>query len=347
MVQKKKAKKEQKAHRSDKKKNTAEQSTKKKNQRSKTPWIIAGVILLAIITALVSGIFFQKPLATADGLTITIDAEGELQIAPSNEIIEISKEEIDSMNTLYKIQGYSLSDRDLAEQLILRKVLYANSIEYAPTADAVAIEMDKIEESLAQFEESFFMENVGMTKEQILSDIEQWIASDMAIQQFLNQEILVSLPTEEVVEASHILICYNETGFCEQNRTKAEALQIASEILLEVTPENFAEVASATSDDTYSAIEGGALGEFPKGAMVPEFEETAFNLEIGEISNIVETDFGYHIILVTGKKTAPSRDAGLEIQYLLFEEIQNKTNAKYAPKLMKNSADSFNATSIN
>ena len=100
---------------------------------------------------------------------------------------------------------------------------------------------------------------------------------------------------KEEVHAAHILISPNE------NRTAEEALELIKEIQEEVTADNFAEYAQNYSDCP-SAEKGGDLGWFGKGQMVPEFEEVAFNLEKGDISDLVETQFGWHLILVKDKK---------------------------------------------
>jgi len=68
--------------------------------------------------------------------------------------------------------------------------------------------------------------------------------------------------------------------------------------------DDFAQLASEYSDDPGSKTKGGELGYFPKGNMVPEFENAAFNLKPGEISNVIETPYGYHIIKVEDKKAA-------------------------------------------
>jgi foldase protein PrsA len=82
---------------------------------------------------------------------------------------------------------------------------------------------------------------------------------------------------------------------------KESARSTAAEVLAKVKadPEKFAELATQYSDDAQSAAQGGDLGFFGKGMMVPEFEEAAFALQPGEMTEeLVETDYGYHIIKV-------------------------------------------------
>ncbi|WP_078548963.1 peptidylprolyl isomerase [Litchfieldia alkalitelluris] len=92
---------------------------------------------------------------------------------------------------------------------------------------------------------------------------------------------------EEIVKASHILVADEETA--KEVKEKLEA------------GESFEELAKEYSTDG-SAANGGDLGWFTKGQMVPEFEETAFTLGKDEVSEPVQSQFGYHIIKVTGTK---------------------------------------------
>ena len=104
----------------------------------------------------------------------------------------------------------------------------------------------------------------------------------------------------EVVRASHILFKVEEGG---AEEVKAAARKKAEEALKRATEgkEDFAELAKELSEGP-SAERGGDLGYFPRGRMVPPFEEAAFALKTGEISGIVETRFGFHIIKVTGRQ---------------------------------------------
>ncbi len=103
--------------------------------------------------------------------------------------------------------------------------------------------------------------------------------------------------TKTQIKASHILI-KSDAQTDTQAKVKAEA------ILKRLAKEDFGKLASEVSDDPGSKIKKGDLGYFSQGQMVPEFELTAFGLNIGQVSGLVKTNFGYHIIKVTDKKPA-------------------------------------------
>ena len=102
------------------------------------------------------------------------------------------------------------------------------------------------------------------------------------------------------VEASHILVMHKDSPRSRQTRTKDDALTLAKDLQAKLKKgADFAELARDESDCP-SSREGGSLGSFGKGMMVPEFEQAAFGLKVGETSGIVETDFGFHLIHRTG-----------------------------------------------
>jgi len=104
--------------------------------------------------------------------------------------------------------------------------------------------------------------------------------------------------TEEAVKARYILIKPEPEVPIEKR--EADALKKITDARKRIVEdgEDFAEVAKEVSEDPGSAPNGGDLGCFGKGQMVPEFEEAAFSLEKGEVSQPIKTDFGYHIIQV-------------------------------------------------
>lgn len=102
--------------------------------------------------------------------------------------------------------------------------------------------------------------------------------------------------------ASHILVASDKLG---KDKAKAKAEQLLAEI--RKTPAAFADLAKKNSDDPGSAAKGGDLGFFGRGMMVKSFEDSAFSLKEGEISGVVESDFGFHIIKVTGIHAAKEK----------------------------------------
>ena len=100
----------------------------------------------------------------------------------------------------------------------------------------------------------------------------------------------------EKIKASHILIKVDEGT---DETIRAEKKAFAEKLLEEVKAgKDFAELARVNSDDAASAVKGGNLGYFTRGSMVKPFEQAAFNMKPGDISEVVETTFGYHIIKV-------------------------------------------------
>jgi peptidyl-prolyl cis-trans isomerase D len=107
--------------------------------------------------------------------------------------------------------------------------------------------------------------------------------------------------TPEQVRASHILL---KT----EGKDDAAVKKQAEELLAKAKAgADFAELATKYSEDDSSKVKGGDLGLFPKGQMVPEFDAVAFVLQPGQISDLVKTQFGYHIIKVIEKKPATKR----------------------------------------
>lgn len=98
--------------------------------------------------------------------------------------------------------------------------------------------------------------------------------------------------------ASHILVeVAPNAGQDEKEQARLRAEGILEEVRQD--PSRFAEIAKSSSDDSFSAVQGGDLGYFTTGIMEPEFERAVLALNIGDVSGLVETKFGYHIIMLT------------------------------------------------
>ncbi|MFH1413033.1 MAG: protein translocase subunit SecD [bacterium] len=98
------------------------------------------------------------------------------------------------------------------------------------------------------------------------------------------------------IHASHILICYDGSTGCEKDTSKKDALVKINELKAQATADNFVDLAKKNSTEPGADESGGDLGWFGRGAMVQPFEEAVFSQKIGTISDVVETEFGYHLI---------------------------------------------------
>lgn len=114
----------------------------------------------------------------------------------------------------------------------------------------------------------------------------------------------------EVVKASHILVQDEKTAEDIYNRL--------------MKGEDFATLAKEYSIDTATKDQGGDLGEFPHGVMVPEFDEAVFSLKKGEISKPVKTDYGYHIIKSEGITLKPFEEVKDSIENFLLDNKKNE-----------------------
>src|SRR5262249_683494 len=107
--------------------------------------------------------------------------------------------------------------------------------------------------------------------------------------------------TPEQVRASHVLL---KTEGKDDAAVKAKAEEILKQARAGA---DFADLAKKNSEDDSNKNNGGDLDYFGRGRMVPEFDQVAFSLEPGKISDVVKTQFGYHIIKVTDKKAGSTR----------------------------------------
>ncbi|WP_437337276.1 peptidylprolyl isomerase [Sorangium sp. So ce296] len=110
-------------------------------------------------------------------------------------------------------------------------------------------------------------------------------------------------PPREMFGAKHLLVMYQGSRRAPATitRTKEEAKARATEAMTKAKadPSKFADIVKEYSDEPGADRRGGDLGKFPKGAMVPEFQTGLEKIKVGEVSDLVETPFGFHVILRT------------------------------------------------
>jgi peptidyl-prolyl cis-trans isomerase D len=134
--------------------------------------------------------------------------------------------------------------------------------------------------------------------------------------------------------ASHILIKAEKSATPEQKKAaRAKAEQLLAQ--LQKNPSQFAELAKKNSDDPGSATNGGDLDFFGRGAMVKPFEDAAFSLKPGQMSGVVESDFGFHIIQVTaarGGQAQPFEAVKAQIEDDARKQLAQRQFAEAAEK---------------
>jgi peptidyl-prolyl cis-trans isomerase D len=194
-----------------------------------------------------------------------------------------------------------------------REVQIANfmTADYASKVSPTDVELDafyQANKSLFQAPEQASIEYVVLDLDAVRKNI---TVSEAELKSYYEQNAS-RLSGNEERRASHILIEAAKTAPA-SDREKAKAR--ADDLLAQVrkSPESFAELAKKNSQDSGSALKGGDLDFFARGAMVKPVEDAVFTMNKGDISGVVESDFGYHIIKLTDVKKPVQRS---------FEELR-------------------------
>ena len=194
------------------------------------------------------------------------------------------------------------------QQQVLDQIIERVTLRQLASKEGVSIDPQNVEtetvalqgrvQASGQFADwATFLKESSLTEESVRSLITDNLLSDAL------QKRHAAPTSVEQVHASHILVATQET---------------AQEVLDKLSKgETFANLAAQYSTDTGSKDQGGDLGWFPRGVMVSEFEQAAFSLEVGKVSQPVKTQFGYHIILVQEK-------AVRELDAAVYEQVQQK-----------------------
>ena len=189
------------------------------------------------------------------------------------------------------------------DQIITRVVLRQLASKEGVSIDSKDVETETVAlqgrvQQSGQFADwATFLKENSLTDESVRSLIADNLLSDA-----MNKRHAATTSAEQV-HASHILVATQETG----QEVLDKLAQGAA----------FADLAAQYSTDTGSKDQGGDLGWFPRGVMVSAFEQAAFSLEPGKVSQLVQTDFGYHIILVQEK-------AVRELEPALYQQVQQQ-----------------------
>ena len=285
-------------------------SEKPKNK--KALWMsIATIVVIVIAVAVGMAVTKQDVVASVDGEKIKKDEVYDILAAQYGSSV---------VNTLINNKVIELE---------------AEKEKVKVTEKEIQAELDSFIESYGG-EETFnaALEQSGITLEYFKTDIENFLKVEKILKPSIKitedemkeyfEENKDSYAQEEQVQASHILV--------EDEKTAKEIEKKLAD------GEDFAELAKEYSTDTASAENGGELGYFGSGEMVEEFEKVAFSTPVGEISDPVKTDYGYHIIKVTDKKEAKEavyEDNKKAVEQALFDEKLNEEYPTWLEKAKK------------
>jgi peptidyl-prolyl cis-trans isomerase D len=206
------------------------------------------------------------------------------------------------------------------------QVLNFLSADFASRVNPTDAEVEafyKTNETLFQAPEQASIEYVVLDLESVKKSI---TINEADLKSYYEQNV-ARLSGNEERRASHILInAPKDAPAAERQKAKARAQELLAE--LRKAPDSFADLAKKNSQDTGSAAKGGDLDFFARGAMVKPFEEAAFAMKKGDISELVESDFGYHIIKLADIKAPKQRSfeelrAGIETD-LKTQQAQRK-----------------------
>ena len=249
-------------------------------------------------------------LVTVDGFQITqadLNALLERQFGRGKELTD------EQLAEKVHRHGKMFLDRMVEDRLVAAK---AKAEGLAPTDEEIQAEWDKLKKRLppAMTVDKLLAQR-GMTREQGDADIRKFLSRKKLFEKAVAditvteeeakayyEKHKASFNTPEQVKARHVLLM-TQGKSDEEKAAKRKEIDEIRERLVKSNGADFASVAEECSDCP-SKAKGGDLGYFGRGAMVPEFDKMAFDLKPGEISPVVETKFGFHVLLVDDKRPA-------------------------------------------
>lgn len=249
---------------------------------------------------------------------------------------------VQQLSEAYTQNGYAA--KVVAENLIRlneqQRIVAVANLDAATFVKQVKLSDDAIGDYYTKNPQEFQLPeraNVEYVVLSIDSLLPQMIVSDDEVKQYY-EEHQAEFGTQEQRHAAHILITVGKQA---SDADKQAAKSKAEKVLQQVkqSPAKFAELAKQFSQDPGSALNGGDLGMFGRGAMVKPFEDSVFSLKVGEVSDLIQTDFGYHIIKLIAVK--PGKTQALsEVKNLIVQRLK----AQHASDKFAELAEKFNNT---
>ncbi|MCK4752125.1 MAG: peptidylprolyl isomerase [Planctomycetes bacterium] len=254
---------------------------------------------------------------TVNGIDIT---ETQLEIAIAPQLQKVSAQLPPQFIEQFKAQMKQQALEKMIVEQLLDETVKAEKIIITDKEVDTQIEEMAAKEGLSIDDFKELVKAYGQSIEQVQNRIRQGLSYQKLMETQMEGKVNVKeegakkfyeenksqFETPEQIRASHILIQPDSDPNADPDKLKAKAEKKAKKLLKKIKKKkgaNFAELAKENSACS-SAAQGGDLSYFGKGQMVPAFDEVAFGLKVGEISGVVETKFGYHIIMVTDHNDA-------------------------------------------
>lgn len=328
---------------------------------SLSAWFLRGFAMAALVAC---GTFAQAAEKEVKKVPATAPAAAAPKAEIKGPVAKVNGSSIDAIElrrarkVLLRGQPVPEGQQDAVDKQALEQLLSAELL-YQAAAKMEVKDMDKlVDEKLAQGKARFANEEdfakAIKDLEMNEKDLRDYTRRDLLISKFVESTIVPKVKVteedsrkfydqnpdkftrSETVTASHILIGTDSNTSAEDKKKALEKAQKLRKELLGGA--DFAKLAKDNSTCP-SSQQGGDLGSFGKGQMVPPFEQAAFAMKPGDISDVVETQFGYHIIKLTEKKPAESvsfKEAQPRIEEYLKGQKVNSAVMDYVAEARKN-----------
>jgi peptidyl-prolyl cis-trans isomerase C len=287
----------------------------------------AGVTIFVVLVTAVWAIAGEK---APEPVKVAVVNGTVINKAEYNRELAIVKQHFSGMGKQPSDAQFAQIKKDLLESLIDRELLYQESQK-----SGISISEDAINEQLKAMKKQFATEEEfrNALSKLDLSEVslKNQLKRSMSIQQVIEKQQFGQKATvsdeeakayydsnpsffekPEEVQASHILIKVDPKADAAKKAEARKKIEMVQQRIKK--GEDFSSLAKEFSECS-SSTKGGDLGYFRKGQMVKPFEDAAFTLKPGQMSDIVETQFGYHLIKVTDKKPATK---------MAFEDVKDK-----------------------
>jgi peptidyl-prolyl cis-trans isomerase C len=244
-------------------------------------------------------------------------------------------------------------ERDVLEQLIQRQLLLeeGKQLKLPDLEERVDIQYKTLKAQYVTsdaFEEALVANQI--TTNDLVESIREGIILREVIAQKVDSQVTVKpneakkfydenqdlFRTPELVKVSHILVRVPPDASDEEKSKKRAEIEKA--LARVKAGEEFADVAQAVSEDIVTALRGGDLGYFARGSMDPEFEKASFETKVGELSPVITTRFGYHILKVMDRRPeeiATFEDSRQQIEALLRAQRRQEVGRAHLEDLQK------------